>query len=403
MSGTSLERTQNVLAKHLPFSLVNNFMKGRERGFLHARSVEKVQQELLKYGTVDLIGKENEALQWATTLHDIAYIQDKAQYMQVFADHKISKESVFPLLAGLNNLSVSRVLKMAGDFNTALKTKNAPLFPFHHLTGALFAFNVLTKEKELSNVDAVIAAQAILFHHENNLIMLPPIPAVRLLRDSVKLESLNEGNLADIIDLNVLELDRPFFNPRIPLGLRQDIIEGHKDPEEQDSVYPDLTIDAFQFALKALLPDINPNMFIMHSMARPYINNNALFIKFLKVTIDSAKKYNESLDLYINNMGSLRGLLQLAMNSSFYSGNLESIKMGGSYVNGYLEQVIKEIDGYIKKYPSKEYTSLAVLLSLKSQAFGALGNDKEKKFFENQATLRVGIEAIMEKDPEAGN
>jgi hypothetical protein len=399
MSGLSSERTQKVLVKHLPRSLVSNFMSGKERGFLRAQKIDNVQDEMLKAGIVDFIGKEKEALQWATSLHDIAYINDRVQYKQVFASHEVSKESIFPVLARLDNLSAAKVLNEVGEFNAALKSKEAPLYPFHHLTGALFAYNILRKERQLSEIDAVIAAQAIMFHHERNLELIPYVPAVRLLRDAIKLESLTVENLANNIERNIHEYDRPFFDPGIIQEVREEIIEGHITPEDQEFANEGFRLDAFQFAVRSLFPDTNPDMYSLSGMAREYLRGNGIFINLLKIVVDAALTNNENPELQIDNLRTLKELMKFTMKHDKYSSNIKFIQTGLGIINVNLSHVLEVIEHSLKfRFPEKNY-SLASLLSLKAKALEAL----EKMGESNVVKLRAGIESIMEKDKQAGN
>ncbi len=391
---------QGLLLKSLPQPFVRNFIKDHARGFLQSVRVNRIQEELLKSGTISLTGKEIDTLQWATTLHDITYIEDRAEYLKVFAGNDVSKESIFPVLTGLNIDSVAKFLREAGQFNLALQKRDAPLYPFHHITAALFAYNILRDEL---GSDAVIAAQAILFHHERNLDLIPANTAVRLLRDAVKIKSLSEWDLNENIKTNVNECSRSFFDPFIPMKLRKEILEGRVSPAEQESRDPGLTLDAFQFAMEFLFPDTNPDMFALPGMVKPYLERDPLFFKFLNVILISVEKYEENTIPQIENLRLLKVLLRLALKNGKYSGSVDYIKAGEAAVKGNLDYILLGIENSIKSYPSKEFPSLAALLSLKAMALNALERNKERNAIMAEALLRHRIESVMNGDLEGGS
>jgi hypothetical protein len=398
MPALTANRVRGLLIKHLPLhgSFVQDFMRDGECGLLHGKKIAKIQQELQKFGKIDLTGKGTGALQWATMLHEITYINDRAEYMKVFSGHEVSKESIFPVLAGLNNDSIAKALKGVGEFNSALKKGDAPLYPFHHLTAALFAYNIL--QDELGS-DAVIAAQAILLHHERDIKLIPADPAVRLLRDSVKIESLNERSLTENINRNILIYNRLFFDPDIIQEVREEILEGRINPDDQEFDNAGFKLDAFQFTVEFLFPDTNPDRFALPDVVRPYLHRHELFLKFLRVVVEAAENYNESIELRVENLGSLKGLMLFALKNNKYASNVDRIKIGAGAVDGHLAHILKKIEGSIKACPSEEFPSLAELLFMKAKVLDALERIEEG----NTIRLQAGIELIKKGDPEAGN
>lgn len=405
MTELTADKIRGTLVKHLPAhgSFVQNFMRDDVCGFLHGKKIAGVQKKLLQFGSVDLSGKKSEALQWATMLHDITYLPDRTEYLKVFAGNEVSKESIFPVLSGLSSGCIAKVVKEVNGFSSALKKIHAPLYPFHNLTTALFAYDVLTKENELSGADAVIAAQAIILHHERNIELLPADHAVRLLRDSVKIESLGEKNLADNITGNVREYSRSFFDPLIPIKLRKEILEGRISPSEQESRDPKLNLDAFQFALEFLFPDTNPDMFALPGIVGPYLQRDQLFFDHLRVIFNAIEEHSLSPRPQLENLRSLKVLFQLAMRSGKYAGIIDNMQMGEGAVKAQLERAIKGIEYSMKSCPSEEFPSLSDLLAMKAEALHALEKNQERNVVWAEAILRHRIEDIMSRNSESGN
>jgi hypothetical protein len=378
---------------------------GERSGFRRSKGIIKVQNELLSFdinNTINLSRRDRYLLRLATTLHNVADIESRREFKTIFAKHiNVSKESLSPILTGLKKNSMEKVLYEAYLFNSALKKPHEKLWPFHDLIAAMFAYNAL--KDELGNVDAKIAAWAILFHHESNLKLIPDISIVQLLRDTVKLEGLEKKSLTGSIARNMTDLKRPFFNPDIPLNLRIEALEGRNFPEKQAYENPELTFDAFHFAMKLLFHDTDPNMFALPKLAEPYLREHKLFNEFMGVIINAADICNKTTDLQIRTLDMLKALLQTASRNGRYKKNIDLIRMGVKTVNGSLHSVIKWIDGSLTLYSSNASISYADLLLLKAKALDILGNTKESDKVKALAYLHRGIMMINGNKPDRSN
>ncbi len=369
-------------------------MKDKAHGFPHAKTVYNIQQNLLEYGKISLTENENNVLQCATMLHDITMIGSPVEYMKVFADHiDVSKNSLSQLLTGLDGYCSSSVFISAGYFKSALQNPDENLCRFHHLTAALFAYKIL--QEELGSVDAKIAAWAILFHHESKLDQIPGDPVVRLLRDSVKIHSLDELSLCKNISKYVVNYERPFFNPAIQQKLRIDVLEGRKIPDEQELENSELKLDAFQFALKTLFLDTNPNMFALPEIAGPYLQDHDVFTRLLNRVILSAEQHKKTSESQIENLELLKMLLSHAMKSSNYSSNVEMIAKGLEVVDIHLRMTLDQIETDLKCNPP----SIEGLF-LKARTLQAMEDLKASNDAYAEAFLQQGLEFIKQRDLE---
>jgi hypothetical protein len=392
MAVLSLTKTRVLLAKHLPRPFVNKFIEDRTSGFLHCRVVAKIERELLTFGPHNFLENKRPALQWATMLQNVTNFEGRTTYNKLFGKYEVSERSLSPILADLDDESACRVLYEAEAFNSALGGPHGKLRPFHNLTAALFAYNVL--QEELGVANAVMAAQAILFHHETNVDLIPDIPVVRLLRDAAKLENLGKWSLTENIANNVDNLNRPFFNFDIPLELRIELLEGHSIPEKQAYENSELTFDAFQFALKFLFHDTNPNSFALPNMVGPYLRKHQLFVNFTDVAIDAAQRYNKTTELQIMNLDTIKELMQLAVQNTKYAKMVDLIGIGSAAVDKSLNFILNGIDDSLKIYSHNGFASYARLLALKALALEALGRHEEAEVVMAHANLRNGINSI---------
>jgi hypothetical protein len=386
----SVSRTNELLVKHLPQDFVQKYMKDRKNGFLHCKVVADVERGLLKFGPNNFLGDKRPALQWATMLQNITDIEGRAEFNRLFSKYEVSKGSLSPILEGLGKKSVEKVLREADLYNSALNRPVAKLMSFHHLTAALFAYNIL---KDELGSDAVIAAQAILFHHENNIGLIPHIPVVRLLRDAVKLEDLGKWRMTDCITKNVADKKRYYFNQEIPIDLRIDVVEGRSTPEKQEFEGQGFKLDAFQFALKLLFIDTNPNMFALPKMADPYLRRHKHFNDLLGVVINAAEEQNKNTYLQIYNLDELKISLVLAAGNKIYKRNKDIIEAGMGKVDEHLtDQVLRKIEDSLVLTPFSDS-----LLSMKALVLEILGRQAESQVIRKLMMTRRGLSINADK------
>ena len=368
----SVNRTKKLLGRNrLPGPFVQKFMGDRTSGFYHCKVVANIERGLLKFGPKSFLENKLPVLQWATMLQNITNVEGRTEYKNIFGKYEVSEKTLAPILDGLSRKSADKVLCDAELFNAALSRPIDRALPFHNLTAAVFAHKVL--RKELGNEDAVLAAQAILFHHEKHLELIPRSPVVLLLRDAVKLEDLGTWSLTESIKNNMEKHRWPFYNPALPLDLRVDMIENFTVPEKQAFENPDLTFDAFHFALKFLFLDTNPNTFALPKMVDPYLRKHHLFNDFLSVIINASEEHNKSTMMQIKNLDELRVTLLLSTINKAYKKNVDIITMGIKTIEDHMaNNILRKIETSLQLTPYSES-----LLSMKIFVLQMLGREDE--------------------------
>lgn len=312
-------------------AFVDRFKLDRGHGIPHGVKVFDIAKEMVDLSGIELERKQFDSLQCASLLHDIADIKDAAEYRSVFGNLKVTNDAILPIVEGVQSESKENAYQQISEFNMAL-SQGRNLRPFHNLTGSLFADNLLSNSyegdaiKEKFNIDDKTVAQAIFYHSERKLELIPNNIVVRLLRDADKIEGLD---LQRLIDINT-KAGRVFFDPSIPFSLRVEMLSGRIRPEEQEARDPGLKLDTFQFAgVRSLFLDTNPDMYALPDIANTYLRKHELFNTYLEQIIAATGQYNTTLpELQERNLRVLYDLLLIAENDDRYARNVDLINNG---------------------------------------------------------------------------
>jgi len=243
---------------------LRRYQRDNGHGAPHGEKVFATACELLDRGNVLLTHRELNAMQYACLLHDLTdFARNSADLDRRFPglSQRLNREELGRFLIPGELAVTTEMVEHFHQKLVALNASDGKAREYHHLSGAILAFILLTEnldpKLELAGIDARLAALAILAHSEMDPRFAPRHPIIDAVMDS---DTLAEFDIGRMIEINIVKAGRPLFDPSIPWRARMEMLSQQRRPEEveSDPVYgrSGRWLDTFEYTFVRLISNL---------------------------------------------------------------------------------------------------------------------------------------------------